>query len=78
MPLITSLNEEPESLSVSCQRSRLTITWIGRPPRLLLIIMSSFAGAVLYWLIAQSKPPAPALRSMAGFMAMMSSPPSAS
>jgi len=40
---------EPLSASVSCYRSRLTTSWIGRPTRLLLIIMSSFAAAVSVW-----------------------------
>ena len=67
VPLMMSSNDEPESASVSCQRSRLTTTWIGRPTRLLLISMSSSAPTVSYWWKAQSKPPAPALRSMAAF-----------
>ena len=46
--------------------------------RLLLIAMSSSAPTVSYWWMAQSNPPAPALRSTAAFCAMMSSPPSAS
>ena len=47
-PMMTSSNDEPESASVSCQRSRLTTTWIGTPTRLLLISMSSSAGWVSY------------------------------
>ena len=78
VPLMTSLNAEPESASVSCQRSRLTTTWIGSAGQMLLIVMSSSAPTVSYWWIAQSKPPAPALRSIAAFCDMMSSPPSAS
>ena len=78
VPLMTSLNADPESASVSCQRSRLTTTSIGTPFRLLLISMSSSAATVSYWWNAQSNPAAPALRSIPAFCAIRSSPPSAS
>ena len=42
---------EPESASVSCQRSRLTTNWIGRPTSCWLIFMSSSAPTVSYWWI---------------------------
>ena len=77
-PRITSAKAEPESASTSCQRSRFTITGSGSPTRLLLIFMSSSAPTVSYWWYAQSKPPEPALRSIAAFCAIRSSPPSAS
>src|SRR6478752_3249337 len=78
VPLMMSLNADPELASVSCHRSRLTTTWIGTPTRLLLISMSSSAPTVSYWWKAQSKTPAPALRYTAAFCDMTSSPPSAS
>ena len=48
-PLMRSLNVDPESASVSCQRSRLTMTGSGSPASWLLISMSSSApdGVVL-------------------------------
>jgi len=72
------LKVEPESASVSCQRSRLTTTGSGRPASCWLIIMSSSAPVVSYWWKAQSKPPAPAFRSIAEFCDITSSPPSVS
>ena len=77
-PRITSLNAEPELASISCHRSRLTTTGSGTPTRFRLMFMSSSAPTVSYWWVAQSKPAAPANRSMAALDVMMSSPPSAS
>ena len=59
-----SLNFEPESASVSCQRSRLTTIWMRQADQVVVDLHVVVAATVLYWWKAQSNPPAPALRSI--------------